>query len=208
MSLSRAQHPDLLDLEAYADGTASHDDEQVVGGHVDRCAACAAYVERIRSLSEALRGLPATARKIPPVERSIAPRVAERPRAARWMSTSPLKAAAAALVIFGAGLATGIATTRRASGEPSAPPTDIRPALDVQRTGTSYIAALARLNATTRGDDARVVYGREVALATLYGAAAEAVAPLSGDPTASELLNLARAVRERAAQSSPNERLP
>ncbi|MGQ0714897.1 MAG: anti-sigma factor family protein [Gemmatimonadaceae bacterium] len=207
MSSSQAQHPDQLRLEAYADGT-PRDDERVVGEHVDRCAECAAYVRRIRSLAEALHRLPATARRIPPVERSIARRIAERPRVERWMSASPLKAAAAALVIFGAGLATGIATTRGAPAESSPPPTDIREALDVQRAGTSYIAALAKLNATMRDDDARVVYGREVALATLYGAAAEAVGPLGPDPAASELLTLARTVRERAAQSSSTERLP
>jgi hypothetical protein len=75
----------------------------------------------------------------------------------------------------------------------------------VQRAGTSYIAALARLNASD--DDSPAVYGREVALATLYGAAAEAVAPLVGDTEASELLELARAVRDRAAQSPPTERM-
>jgi hypothetical protein len=209
MNASQPDHPDPLRLEAYADGTAPRDDERAVGEHVDQCAECAAYVQRIRSLTETLHGLPTTARSIPPIEKSIAGRIAARTNSERWMMRrSPLMAAAAAAVIFSAGVAAGIATTRRAPAESPSPPTDLRPALDVQRAGTSYIAALARLNASTSGDDARVIYGREVALATLYGAAAEAVGPLAADPAASELLALARAVRERAAQSSSTERMP
>ena len=208
MNASKPDHPDFLRLEAYADGTAPPDDEKAVAEHIDRCAECAAYVQRIRSLTNGLRELPTTARKTPPIERHIASRIAMRPRAERWLNGSALRAAAAAAVIFGAGVAAGVATTRRPPDEPALPPTDLRPALDVQRAGTSYIAALARLNASTGGDDARVIYGREVALATLYGAAAEAVGPLGADPAASELLSLARTVRERAAQSSSTESRP
>jgi hypothetical protein len=153
-------------------------------------------VQRVRSLAESLRALPTTAQRIPPVS--------ARPHVSNWSTASTLKAAVVAALIFGAGVAVGTATGG-ARGESAPPPTEIRPALDVQRAGTSYIAALARLNASD--DDSPAVYGREVALATLYGAAAEAVAPLVGDTEASELLELARAVRDRAAQSPPTERM-
>lgn len=208
MNASPPDHPDLLRLEAYADGTAPRDDERAVAEHVEQCAECAGYVQRTRSLTDVLRELPTTARKIPPIEKNIARRIAVRPNTGRWLTRSPLMAAAAAAMIFGAGVAAGVATTRRGPNEPSSAPTDLRPVLDVQRAGTSYIAALARLNASTDRDDARVIYGREVALATLYGATAEAVGPLGADPSASELLELARTVRERAAQSSSAESLP
>ena len=182
-------HPNELLLEAYIDGTATADEHRVVAEHIERCGACAGYVQRVTSLTDSLRTLPTTARRIPPI--------------VHRKSMSPLMAAAAAAVIFSAGVAVGTAT-RGTPGASSPPPTDIRPALDVQRAGTSYIAALARLNAS--GDDAPTVYAREVALATLYGAAAEAVAPLRTDAEASALLELARTVRDRAAQSSPTER--
>lgn len=188
-------HPHELLLEAYVDGSIPADERAVIAMHIERCGDCAAYVQRVRSLAQSLRTLPRTAQRVPPF--------AARRRTAPWVSMSALRAAAVAALIFSAGVAVGTAT-RGAPGEPSPPPTEIRPALDVQRAGTSYIAALARLNAS--GDDAPAVYGREVALATLYGAAAEAVAPLRTDAEASELLELARVVRDRAALSSPTER--
>ena len=189
-------HPNELLLEAYVDGTATADERRVVAEHLERCGDCAAYVQRVRSLAASLRALPTAARRVPPV--------AARPRSAPWWGTSTLRAAAVAALIFSAGVAVGTAA-RGTPGESPPPPTDIRPALDVQRAGTSYIAALVRLNAS--GDGAPAVYGREVALATLYGAAAEAVAPLGPDTEASELLELARMVRDRASQSSPTERM-
>lgn len=189
-------HPNELLLEAYVDGTATADERRVVLDHIERCDSCAGYIQRVASLTDSLRTLPTTAQRIPSI--------AQRPIAQR-RSMSPLMAAAAAAVIFTAGVAVGTAT-RGTPGVSSPPPTDIRPALDVQQAGTSYIAALARLNASAGANDAPTVYGREVALATLYGAAAEAVAPLRTDAQASQLLELARAVRDRAAQSSPTER--
>jgi hypothetical protein len=207
MNVSRPSHPDPLLLEAYVDGTAAGNEQQVVAEHIDRCAECAAYVHRVRSLADELRALPTTARRIPPIEADVARRVAARAHGAGWRSASPLMAAAAAAVIFGAGVAVGSAT-RRPLEEASPPPTDLRPALDVQQAGTSFIAALVRLNASDGGNDTRAIYGREVALATLYGAAAEAVAPLGADAEASELLELARAMRDRVARSSPVERAP
>lgn len=207
MSISRPSHPDPLLLEAYVDGTAAVDERDVVSQHIERCAECAGYVQRVRVLGDALRALPTTARMIPPIEGNVAGRVAARTPRAGWKTASPLMAAAAAAVIFGAGVAVG-AATRGPPEAASPPPTDLRPALDVQQAGTSFIAALVRLNASDRGNDAGTTYGREVALATLYGAAAEAVAPLGADADASELLELARSMRNRVARSSPPEKVP
>ena len=202
MNVSQPSHPDPLLLEAYVDGTAAGHERQLVAEHIERCAKCAAYIDRVRSLGDELRALPTTARSIPPIDADVADRVAARAHGARWMtSASPLMAAAAAAVIFGAGVAVGSAN-RRPPEEASPPPTDLRPALDVQQAGTSFIAALVRLNASDKGTDAGAIYGREVALSTLYGAAAEAVAPLAADADASELLELTRAMRDRVARSS------
>ncbi len=207
MNISQPSHPDLLLLEAYVDGTAAGNERQIVAEHIERCAECAGYVRRVRSLADELRALPTTARSIPPIEADVAARVAARAHGAGWRSASPLMAAAAAAVIFGAGVAVGSAT-RGPPEAASPPPTDLRPALDVQQAGTSFIAALVRLNASDGGNDARATYGREVALSTLYGAAAEAVAPLGADAEASELLELTRAMRDRVARSSSLERAP
>ncbi len=192
------EHPNELLLEAYVDGTATAGERRLVAEHIERCGDCAGYVRRVASLTESLRTLPTTARRIPAI--------AARTQSAPWWTMSTLRAAAVAALIFSAGVAVGT-VTRGTPGESSPPPTDIRPALDVQRAGTSYIAALVKLNASGNDDDASAIYGREVALATLYGAAAEAVAPLRADADASELLELARTVRDRAAQYSPTERV-
>lgn len=207
MTISQSNHPARLLLERYADGTAAIDERRAISEHIERCADCAGYVQRVVSLSEALRALPITARRIPPIDPSATRLADSRRHIASWRSVSPLMAAAAAAVIFGAGVAVGTAT-RRLPAESSPPPTELRPALDVQQAGTSYIAALARLNASGRGNDRGVIYAREVALATLYGAAAEAVQPLGADAAASELLALARTVRDRAAARSPMEQTP
>jgi hypothetical protein len=207
MNVSQPAHPDPLLLEAYVDGTAADDERRIVDKHVEQCGECAGYVQRVRSLAAELRALPTIARRVPPIEASVARRAAMRVHGTPWRRLSPLMAAGAAAVIFGAGVLVG-AAAHRAPGPASPPPTDLRPALDVQQAGTSYIAALVRLNASAGGDDARVTYGREVALATLYGAAAEAVAPLGANAEASELVELARAVRDRAARISSTERMP
>jgi predicted anti-sigma-YlaC factor YlaD len=207
MNVSQPSHPDPLLLEAYVDGTAAGNERQIVAEHIERCGECAGYVRRVRSLGDELRALPTTARRIPPIEGNVSRRVAARTHGAGWKTASPLMAAAAAAVIFGAGVAVGSAA-RRPPEAAALPPTDLRPALEVQQAGTSFIAALVRLNASDGGNDAPAIYGREVALATLYGAAAEAVAPLGPDAEASELLELARAMRDRVARSSPLERVP
>lgn len=207
MNISQPSHPEPLLLEAYVDGTTAVDERQVVAQHIERCAECAAHVQRVRSLADELRSLPTTARSVPSIEADVRSRLAARAQGAGWKVASPLMAAAAAAVIFGAGVAVGSAT-RGAPEATSPPPTDLRPALDVQQAGTSFIAALVRLNAAEGGNDAPAVWGREVALATLYGAAAEAVAPLGADADASELLELTRAMRDRVARSSSPERMP
>jgi predicted anti-sigma-YlaC factor YlaD len=208
MTEPQLHHPGELELEAYLDDAMGANEARAIAEHLERCTECAAYVRRLQALNETLRSLPTTAKRIPPLENVIAHRVARRRTREWWISSSPLMAASAAALIFSAGLGTGIAVTRRGSGEPEPPATQVRPALDVQRAGTSYIAALVRLNASAKAGARPVPYGREVALATLYGATAEAVQSLGDDPAGSELLALARAVRERAAESHTRGSVP
>ena len=204
-------HPDQLRLEGYVDDTIPREEAQSVAEHLGHCEECARYVERIRSLNQALGALPAEARATPPVEQLAAAIVSRKTRGAhraRWLDRSRALLAASAVLIFAAGVAAGMATTRGGSADIESAPAGLRPVLDVQHAGTSYIAALVKLNASSGGDEQAAAYGREVALATLYGAAAEAVDYLPSDSVASELLAAARAARERVVHSPTTTRDP
>jgi anti-sigma factor RsiW len=203
------RHPDQRELEEYVDDTIDRDDARSIAEHLGQCQECTQYVQRIRSLGQALGTLPAEARATPPIEQlaaGLARRASRDSQGASWIGRSRALLAASAVVIFAAGVAAGMATTRVPSGDAESAPAGLRPVLDVQHAGTLYIAALVKLNASSGGDEQAAAYGREVALATLYGAAAEAVDHLPADPVASELLAAARAARERVAHSPTTTR--
>jgi anti-sigma factor RsiW len=202
-------HPDRLELEGYIDDTIRRDRAQSIAEHLGQCEECARYVQRIRSLRETLGGLAVEARATPPIEQmasALARRSGRDRFRAQWSGRSRALLAASAVLIFAAGVAAGMATTRAPSGGAESAPAGLRPVLDVQHAGSSYIAALVKLNASSGGDEQAAAYGREVALATLYGAAAEAVDYLPSDGVASELLAAARAARERVAHSPTTTR--
>jgi hypothetical protein len=136
-------------------------------------------IDNDRELSEQLGRLPREAEP----ERDLWPGVAAglrgdpslgfRSRPRLW--TPLVQAAAAAVVLFATGLASGLAIgATRAGGEPGSVSTAMELAAAVQRTGTEYVAALAAFNAIvdSLSVDARV-QGRDAALAALYGAAQE-----------------------------------
>ena len=92
------------------------------------------------------------------------------------------KQAAAAAVIFVAGL-TGGFLAAKSEGVPSSSIDEaLTLAAEVQRTGTEYVAALAAFSAVidSLSADART-QGRDAAIATLFGAASE-LAAFGGDP--------------------------
>jgi len=96
---------------------------------------------------------------------------------------------AAALLLFASGVlvgqrwadARGAETPVRASHDP------LRAAVEVQRTGTEYVAALRVLAERGDGQEERK-QGREAALSTLYGAAHELVRLAPGDAGATSIL--------------------
>lgn len=154
--------------------------------HADECSSCAAEVraaqrllanvERLEPAIEAPRGL--EGRLLGRLEE--AGWQAVRPTARRRLGHFPwvggLARAAAAAIIFAAGIGahalwvgTGVGTDP--SGDRAAVSS---PALDVQRAGTDYVATIARLVAdSARLSAADIHTGREVGLAAMAGAAHE-----------------------------------
>ena len=199
------RHPDRLELEGYVDDTIPRDRAMSIAEHLGQCEECARHVQRIRSLGQTLGELPTEARVTPPIDQpaaTLASRAARGFHRTKGQHRQRFLLAASGVLIFAAGVAAGMATTRGVSGGAESAPAGLRPVLDVQHAGTSYIAALVKLNASSGGDEQAAAYGREVALATLYGAAAEAVDYLPSDAVGSELLAAARAARERVAHSA------
>ncbi len=196
-----SSHPDNTTLQAYADGTLSKRNAEVER-HLRLCESCGNYVSRIRALDSALAALPERAGHIPAIDDMIANYRADQnaPRHSA-LHNLPIVWAAAAVLLFAAGLGTGLAMDRspsRTGNSALASPTEL--AFEVQRTGSSYVAALARLHASAasrHGSSASMA--REVAASTLYGAASEAAFILQSDPSSRNLVEMARAVREESA---------
>lgn len=117
--------------------------------------------------------------------------------------TSALLRIAAALLLFASGLAVG-----HAWGRSSAPPADtpaaahtrgpLAPAVEVQRAGTEYVAALAALRREPRAEIRG--QGREAALSALVGAAHELARLAPGDAAASEVLSTVSQARDRSVR--------
>jgi len=105
----------------------------------------------------------------PGISARLAPEAAGAPAAPRRRGRSLVQAAAAVL-LFAAGVAVG-----RQWDHPAQPVRDaLAPAVDVQRTGTAYVAALRSL-AERPDSPATQAQGREAALSVFYGAASELV---------------------------------
>jgi hypothetical protein len=109
---------------------------------------------------------------------------------------SALLRLAAALLLFGSGVAVGHLWSRPAAEPPAAVPVEspLAPAAEVQRAGTEYVAALAALRQETR-EEVRG-QGREAALATLFGAAHELARLTPEDAAASQVLTTVSRARE------------
>jgi hypothetical protein len=166
-----------------------------VRDHLVACDACRRRIESERTLSDHLAELP-LAKDTPgdlwPTVRARLAREESRSAPSRRFPISLLQAAAAiAVFLFGAlagrSLDAGSGPRRGASSDP------LVAAAEVQRTGTAYVAAVARFRAVA-GDSApgAVAQAREVALAAVHGAAFELARLHPDDRTAREILVLAR----------------
>jgi hypothetical protein len=111
--------------------------------------------------------------------------------------TSVLLRLAAALLLFLSGVAVGHVWGR--STPTGAPPavqaeSPLAPAVEVQRAGTEYVAALAALRNEPRTEVR--VQGREAALSTLLGAAHELTRLTPEDAAASQVLSTVSRARD------------
>lgn len=173
----------LTELEIY-EATLEEGSSDRVAEHVEKCARCAAAVEDMRDLHASLAALGPELHVPGGLEARLMRRIrtpasaAKKPGSASEGTTIRgwLLRAAAALILF----ASGVVTHATWSGsdavdfraEVSAPLAE--PALALQRAGTEYVAAIARLVAdSARLSEAERRRGREVALAAMSGAAFE-----------------------------------
>ena len=174
--------------------------EPGVRDHLVACDACRTRIESERPLSDRAAELPLekdTPGDLWPAVRARLATAEPHPAPPRRFSTSLLQAAAAIAVFLlgalaGRSLDAGSGPRREASSDP------LVAAAEVQRTGTAYVAAVARFRAVA-GDFApgAVAQAREVALAAVHGAAFELARLHPEDPTAREILALARDHRRR-----------
>ncbi len=161
-------------------GEARHDRAH----HVTRCAGCAVAVEETRRLLASLEALGPEVEVPGELDDRLMRRIgvsssdATKPRTnvGKISVGSWLLRAAAALILFGSGVAAhalwsgpGVPTSPAVTEAPTP-----GPALALQRAGTEYVAAIARLVAdSSRLPEAELRRGREVAIATMSGAAFE-----------------------------------
>jgi hypothetical protein len=166
-----------------------------VRDHLVACDACRTRIESERTLSDRVVELP-YAKDTP---RDLWPTVRARLATAEYRSVRPrgtrisLLQAAAAIAIFLLGALAGRTLDPDSAPRRSAPSDPLMAAAEVQRTGTAYVAAVAHFGAVA-ADSApgAVAQAREVALAAVHGAAFELASLHPDDPTAGEILALAR----------------
>jgi hypothetical protein len=123
---------------------------------------------------------------------TAAPETRRRPRLRLLLQT------AAAVLLFTGGVAVGRHWDDR-GGRPVPPAVrpvrdSLAPAVEVQRTGTEYVAALRSL-AERPGTPATQAQGREAALSVLYGAAHELVRLSPDDAGVSQILKTVSVTR-------------
>jgi len=171
--------------------------------HLSACESCRALLARTRMLYAELGRLPPEAAlgeaRLAAQRRAIERRLAIPPHEVDGRSRTGIRAAllaavAAVLLIVGVGLGRWSAGDERTAPSTSTAPAN--PVLAVQHAGSAYIAALVRLDVAAEVDDSLRAVGREVALSTLYGAAAEAARLEPDDPASIGLVDAARSARE------------
>jgi hypothetical protein len=125
----------------------------------------------------------------PGISARLAPEaVPARPRRRRFLLQT-----AAAVLLFTGGVLVG--RLWPSPPEPARPVRDpLAPAVEVQRTGTEYVAALRTL-AERQGNPAAQAQGREAALSALYGAAHELVRLSPNDARVHQILRTVSTTR-------------
>lgn len=146
-------------------------------------------------LARTIAGEPAVAGRTAPVkEREIAPGARER----RLLPRLPLQIAAA-LALFAGGVLVGQTwgDSRPVEAPAPMPEVPLAAAAEVQRAGSEYVSALARLDEST--EEFEREQGVDVALSTLQGAAYELVRLRPEDPQAGRILYTVSEARGKGA---------
>lgn len=161
--------------------------------HLRTCPSCRSRIEAEQPLADRLNALPREADPPRDLWPDLRERIEAEPRGRSWLR--PALAAAAAVSIFLLGMAVGRAggPTEVTTGLDGRGPVDpMAAAAEVQRTGTEYVAAVARLRATAAGSGGPVAeQARGAALAAVHGAAWELARMSPGDSTVREIVVLA-----------------
>jgi hypothetical protein len=168
--------------------------------------------ERLRALADRLQGLPSEIEPARDLWPEIAARIEEPAPSARPRVNRRLLQVAAALAIFAGGVVVGRGTTKAPAQAPIQVPVRVpasvrleldtlHPAIEVQRTGSEYVAALASLRESRDPQVRR--QGSEAALSTLYGAARELTRISPEDPGALNILDTVSTARARSPEPGP-----
>jgi hypothetical protein len=194
---------DVLRLDATLDDDAGPVERAWASRHLASCDRCLSHVAERRRMDARLASLPATMAPARPLWDGIAARIGVTDTRQRgvemrpamlvpasgnrpWTLARTVWRAAAALALFVAGYAAGISrgasagTAERSSsgpaadaGQPADPGQPADAAEEVQRLGSAWTASLARLGSVPATSAGVVARRREVALATMRGAASE-----------------------------------
>jgi hypothetical protein len=187
---------DLERLDVALDRDASDADRAWAEAHLSTCESCRAYAERLSHLDARLAAMSSEMTPIRSLREDIERRIGLDPhrdesgRAAhrsptshRVISTGTLWRIAAGVLLFATGYLSGLSRTESTAASTSPAPLNASAAssdaedavADVQRSGSALTASLARLAQIGANSAAPAPQAREVALATMRGAAAELV---------------------------------
>jgi hypothetical protein len=203
--IKNVSHVDDADIDEILGRTPPGEKLSSLLTHMESCNDCRIRVERVRSLYGALSALPREG-DVPASVRQKLQRVPERNSPILYGRAMRI---AAAVALFAAGMAaqSWIHAIRNpiVIEQPPGFGANIPDAtLAVQRAGSEYVAALAKLNASVdaRPDDRRQsALGREVVMSTLLGAATEAARNTDHDPMAVSAASAVRSARQNAIDS-------
>jgi len=202
-------------LHDFAGAELAPEEMEAATAHLEACAPCRARLEPLLSLTARLAALPRAAAPAADGWCALHARLradeAASPSSAVPMGTMvPLDAhrrrralagwvpqAAAAALLLGVGFGGGRLAGAPRPGEVLAVADTVATAMEaavaVQRAGTEYVAAVAKLVAAAGGDTLGVGKGRAAAIAACYGATRELTRLRDGDSSAMRLFRAASA---------------
>ena len=189
-------HPSESQLQDLLDGELTGELATSVRLHVENCDECRTKLASTRALLDELKSLSTEAHKLPVLWNPSMQR-APRTFSSRFLAT-------AAIAIFSAGVFTGKWMRSSSASIPVRISDGGREQVteEIQHTGTMYVTAIARWR---RHDPStvRAQQGREVAIATLYGAAYELQKLQPADRKMANVVRSINDLREQGPEPEP-----